>query len=73
MLEGYYDVEEAAEKIGVTPGRVRQMLTSDPPRIRGKRLPEGAKRGVWMIPIKEVMRVAKIEQVTGRPRVGFAK
>ena len=64
MIDGYYNVREAAAEIGVTPGRVRQMIIDG--EITGKQ----ANPRAWMIPKEEVDRVAKIKHPTGRPRTG---
>ena len=64
MIEGYYNVREAAACIGVTPGRIRQMLTDG--EISGKR----ANPRAWLIHKDEVERVANLEHATGRPRSG---
>lgn len=64
MIDDFYNVREAAAVIGVTPGRVRQMLVDN--EIKGVR----ANPRAWLISKKEVERVAKIEHSTGRPRSG---
>lgn len=63
----YMNVEQAAAHIGVTPGRVRQMLLAKPPLIRGRKLNGRA----WAIPYLEAERVRKAERsASGRPRSG---
>lgn len=63
-LNELLNVEEAAEVIGVTTGRVRQMLRDG--EMRGKKANERA----WMVDKSEVDRVAAEEKKTGRPRGG---
>jgi hypothetical protein len=64
MLEGFMNVREAAQEIGVTPGRVRQML------VDGDIVGVQANPRAWMIHEDEVARVAKQKYTTGRPRSG---
>lgn len=64
MIDDFYNVREAAAMIGVTPGRVRQMLVDG--EIKGVR----ANPRAWMIPEEEVERVAGLAYRTGRPRGG---
>lgn len=45
------DVAETAARLGVTPGRVRQLLAAK--RIAGAELIGPARRGVWQIPVGE--------------------
>ena len=63
-LNELLNVEEAAEVIGVTTGRVRQMLRDG--EMHGKKANERA----WMVDKAEVDRVAAEEKKTGRPRSG---
>lgn len=60
----FMTVSQAAEAIGITPGRLCQML-------RDKQA-AGIKAGprAWLIPKTEVARLKKKPQTTGRPRVG---
>ena len=60
-------VAQAADEIGVTPGRVRQMLIDG--EIRGEQVPDQT-NGRWLIGRREVDRVARIEHTVGRPRSG---
>ncbi len=63
LLEEYVTLPEAAQEIGITPGRLRQML-------RAGEL-EGEKVGpVWVIPRSEVERLKNTPRTTGRPRIG---
>jgi len=64
VIEGaYMSVEEAARRIGITPGRVRQLLCAG--EIRGQKLAK-----VWAIPESQVEKFCQQPQKTGRPRVG---
>jgi excisionase family DNA binding protein len=63
-LDSLLNVEEAAVLIGVTTGRVRQMLRDG--EMKGRKANERA----WMVEKKEVDRVAAEENKTGRPRSG---
>jgi len=63
----FYSVPEAAVVLGVTDGRVRQMLAAN--EIQGQKLGQKA----WAIPRAEVERVAQIPKTTGRPRSGMAR
>ena len=60
----FISVSEAADIIGCTPGRVRQMLRSSD--ISGFKVGDWT----WAIPRKEAERVKNIEHPTGRPRSG---
>lgn len=60
----YYTVAEAAEVIGITTGRIGQLLRAG--AIKGRKVSERA----WLIPRKEVERFKAMPQTTGRPRVG---
>ena len=53
MINGYLNVREAASKIGVTPGRVRQMLIAN--EIKGRLVNPRA----WLISVEEVERVRR--------------
>ena len=57
-----WNVEKAAEVIGVTEGRVRQMLREG--EMKGRKVNDRA----WIMDPKEVERMAALEQKTGRPR-----
>ncbi len=54
----FITLTEAAEEIGLTTGRLRQLLRA------------GKIKGAWVISEKEVKRLKKEPQTTGRPRVG---
>jgi hypothetical protein len=55
-------VETAAETLGVTTGRIRQLLRAE--KLDGIKLNERA----WVVDRVSLDRVAKIEQTVGRPR-----
>lgn len=57
-------VETAAETLGVTVGRVRQLLRAE--KLSGMKLNERA----WVVDRVSVEKAAKIEQTVGRPRTG---
>jgi hypothetical protein len=56
-MEGYIEVDEAARRLGVTPGSVRRALREyyypkeDKPKDKGLRgeMLEGGKRGRWLV------------------------
>lgn len=62
LQEDFLTVSQAAEAIGCTPGRVRQMLRGG--ALTGEKMSEW----LWMIPKKAVERIAKNPAKTGRPR-----
>ena len=51
MIDNYLNVREAAKHLGVTPGRVRQMLIAH--EIKGQLVNPRA----WLISVEEVERV----------------
>lgn len=57
-------VEHAAEIIGITPGRVRQMLRAN--ELRGEKFSERA----WIVDRKSAQKLAKVSHSVGRPRGG---
>ena len=57
-------VNNAAEKLGVTTGRIRQMLRSK--ILTGIKLSERA----WVIDPKSLEKATKEEKTVGRPRSG---
>lgn len=59
-MDGYWTVAEAAEAIGVTTGRIRQMLRAG--GIDGKKL--GPR--MWVISDDEIQRVCKLPRRKGR-------
>lgn len=63
MVGQFVSVGEAAEILGCTDGRVRQMLRAE--QLDGIKLNEKA----WAIPRKAVERAAKNPPNTGRPRI----
>jgi len=64
-IDKFMNVNEAAEVLGCTNARVRQLLISG--EMRGKK----ANGRAWLIPIKEVNRVAQLERRKGgRARIG---
>lgn len=60
----YLTVSEAAQIVGITNGRLCQLLRAG--------VLKGHKAGncAWMIPRKEIERFKAKPQTTGRPRVG---
>jgi excisionase family DNA binding protein len=64
-----FTVEEAAEALGCTGARIRQMLLDK--EMKGKKLNEDKDRSAWLIPQEEVKRAAKAaRRKGGRPRIG---
>jgi excisionase family DNA binding protein len=63
-IDDLMNVDEAAAIIGVTTGRVRQMLRDG--EMKGRKANERA----WLVAKEEVQRVADEEKKTGRPRSG---
>lgn len=63
QLRNYLTIEQAAEVIGCTPGRVRQMANTGG-------IPGAEKIGnrLWMIPRREVEKIRDARPGTGRPR-----
>lgn len=60
----FVSVPEAADILGCTGGRVRQMLIAG--ELEGQKLNERA----WAVDRKSVEKMAKIPQTKGRPRNG---
>lgn len=61
-LEGtYLTTEEVADKLGVTPGRVRQYVTA-------KKLPVERVSGALFFPKDAVMQFARKPRKNGRPK-----
>jgi hypothetical protein len=56
------NVKEAAELIGCTTGRIRQLLLAG--ELRGLKFSPRA----WAVSRKDALRVARLEHGTGRPR-----
>ena len=56
LPETYMSTQEAAAELGLTDGRIRQMLCSDPPEIRAQKLGKHA----WAIPRSEVERLKRL-------------
>lgn len=65
IADDYLTVPQAAQRIGVTTGRVRQWLLSG--EIHGEQMPP-QENGRWLIPSSEAERMAEIAPKTGRPR-----
>jgi hypothetical protein len=59
----YASVEETANELGMTPGRIRQLLRSDD--LHGRKVGD-----TWVIPALEIQRFKRIPKRTGRPRTG---
>lgn len=62
----YFGVTEAAEEIGITPSRLRQMLRAG--IAKGEKVAPRA----WLLARKEVDRLKKTPSKRGRPRRGAA-
>ena len=62
-IQGYVSAQEAAEIIGCTDGRVRQMVRSG--EIKG-----AVRAGKWayLIPVTEAERIKDAPHKSGRPR-----
>lgn len=58
----YYSITDAAEAVGVTTGRLRQLIRAD--KLIGIKISERA----WLIPKREVTRLKKSGSKLGRPR-----
>ena len=70
IVDDYLTVQEAAQRIGVTAGRVRQWLLSG--ELRGEQVPK-RENARWLIPSSEVERMAKVTPKTGRPRSSVSR
>lgn len=57
-------VEKAAKALGVTTGRIRQMLRAE--ILEGQKINERA----WIVDPDSLKKAEKIEQTVGRPRNG---
>jgi excisionase family DNA binding protein len=62
-VEKYVNTNEAAELIGCTVGRVRQLLRDE--ELTGIK----ANARAWLIPRRQVLQIARRPYTTGRPRV----
>lgn len=62
LNDKYCSVDEAAEIIGCTDGRVRQLLRAG--ELKGVKINARA----WVVETKDASRVADIEHKSGRPR-----
>jgi len=60
----FVSTDEAARILGMTPGRVCQLLRAG--EMQGQKIG----RRVWVIPRAEVERIKRIPQKVGRPRIG---
>lgn len=61
----YLSVSETADALGITAGRVRQLLLNDPPLLRGHKLGERS----WAIEAGEVERFKRERRPRGRPTI----
>lgn len=61
--KAFLSVQEAAEFIGCTVGRIRQMLRSG--ELKGQKLSERA----WVVDPNSVKKVAENPHSVGRPRI----
>lgn len=64
MIDKYISVPQAADIIGCTVNRVRQLIGEG--KIRAEKLNDRA----WAVVADDVHEYADAEQTTGRPRVG---
>ena len=67
MMGNFMSVPEAAEILGCTVGRVRQLLIAGD--LDGRKFNEKA----WAIEKRSVAKLAKIPRTKGRPRIGEHK
>lgn len=67
MMGNFVSVPEAADILGCTVGRVRQMLLAG--ELAGKKFNEKA----WAIEKRAVEKLAKIPRTKGRPRISEAE
>lgn len=65
LIEGWVTVNRAAEMLGCTTGRIRQLLGDG--TIDGKKL-DGS--FVWLVDEKSVEKYGKLEFPHARPRIG---
>ncbi len=64
MLGNYLSVNEAAEALGVTDGRIRQLLRA------GVLTGVKANQRAWMVLKSSLRRAEREEDSVGRPRIG---
>ena len=67
ITDDYFSVTQAADYLGLTVGRIRQLLLAGD--LTGEKFGD-PENGVWMIPKKVIYSYAKIKPTTGRPRSG---
>ena len=60
----FLSVEEAADLLGCTVGRIRQMLRAE--ELKGEKLNERA----WAVDREDAEKAARKPQERGRPRIG---
>ncbi len=65
LSDHFYTVGQAADCLGCSGGRIRQLLGDG--TLSGEKVGEG-ENSPWMLPKYHVEEFAKIEQKTGRPR-----
>lgn len=65
ISEDFYTVKEAAEVVGCTPGRIRQLILDG--TLTGEQVGDGD-NAPWLLHKKPVNAYAKKEYSTGRPR-----
>jgi hypothetical protein len=58
-------IQDAADRLGVTPARVRRLIADD--RLRARKDGEGT-RGNWYLDPAAVEAFAKLDRPPGRPR-----
>lgn len=61
----YVTTEQAAEEIGVSPGEIRRLLNNG--LLEGRRVPEGAKRGIWCVDKTDLENYKGRRRSRGRP------
>lgn len=65
-IANFMSVGEAARELGITDGRVRQLLRAG--NLIGEHL--NGSSGAWVVYRASVLKFKKLPQITGRPRIG---
>lgn len=63
LADTWMTVSEAAEELGVTPGRVRQILAQCPEELGAEKL----HGGIWLLQRVAVRHFARIDRPRGNP------
>ena len=69
MVPNYLTISQAADALGCTTGRIRQLLRDEHSGLRGEKVNARA----WIVEKKSVEKFAKQVPSVGRPRIGKAK